>query len=54
MAALVTEGRFVDIGEVIRRVDTWTARGSAHEDLGRRWAGRTRFLLRAETDKELL
>ena len=38
--ARITEGRFVDIGEVSKRVDTWTARGSAHEDVGRRWTGR--------------
>ena len=52
--ACITEGRFLDIGEVLERVDTWTARGSAHEDFGRRWTGRTRFLGRAGADKELL
>ena len=33
---------------------SWTARSSAHEDCRRRWTGRTRFLLRAGGDKELL
>ena len=39
--ARITQGRFVDIGEVFRRVDSWTARTSAHEDFGRRWTSRT-------------
>ena len=50
----ITEGRVVDIGEAFRRVASWIARSSAHDDCRRRWTGRTRFLLRAGGDKELL
>ena len=42
----VTEGRFLDNGEVFKKVDSWTARGTAHMDLTRRWVGTTRFLKR--------
>ena len=52
--ACVTEGRFVDAEEVFGRVDSWTARGSAHEAFGRSWTRRTRFLVRAGVEKELL
>ena len=45
--ARITEGRYLDAGVKFRRVQTWSARASAHADLGRRWTGRTRFLLRA-------
>ena len=44
--ARVTEGRFVDTGEAIRRVDSWTTKSTAYTDLGRRWTGTTRFLMR--------
>ena len=47
MLTRIAEGNFLDIGEGFKRVDTWTARSSAHADLGRRWTGTTRFLLRA-------
>ena len=45
--ARISQGRYLDSGEKFRRVDTWTARASAHADFGRRWTGRTRFLVRA-------
>ena len=38
MPARVAEVRFVDTGEAFRRVvDAWTAKSTAHTDLGRRW-----------------
>ena len=46
----VTNGRFIDTGEAFQRVDTWTAKLSAHLDLGRRWVGKTVFLLRTDVD----
>ena len=44
----ITEGTFIDSDEQFRYVDTWTTRSSAHKNLGRRWIGTTRFLLRSE------
>ena len=44
----VTEGTFCDTGEGFRRVDTWTARSTAHLSLGRAWVGRTTFLKRRQ------
>jgi hypothetical protein len=41
----VTTGRFTD-GMPFRRVDTWTARSTAHARLSREWIGSTAFLLR--------
>ena len=49
--ARVTEGRFVDTGEAFRRVDSWTTKSTAHADLGRRWTGTTRFLMRTGCDE---
>ena len=49
--ARVTEGRFVGTGEAFRRVDSWTTMSTAHADLGRRWTGTTRFLMRTGCDE---
>ena len=50
----VTEGTFLDNGTSFRRVDAWTARGSAHLSLGRRWVGRTLFLKRSSGDLDFV
>ena len=42
-----TRGVFCDDGKTFIRRDNWTARASAHLDLGRRWIGITTFLLKA-------
>ena len=42
----ITEGKFVDEGEVFTRLDDWRDQAVAHFDLGRAWIGSTRFLLR--------
>ena len=44
-AMRVTIGTFVD-GEPFRRVDAWTTRSSAHEELSKPWRGCTIFLLK--------
>ena len=49
--ARVTEGRFVDTGETFRRVDSWTTKSTVHADLGRRWTGTTRFVMRTSHDE---
>ena len=45
----VTEGRFAATGQVFKVVDTWTARDTAHRDLGAAWTGRTTFFRRSES-----
>ena len=42
----ITEGRYVDEGEVFKRLDDWRDQAVAHLDLGRAWIGSTRFVLR--------
>jgi hypothetical protein len=44
-AMRVTVGTFID-GEAFRRVDAWTTRSTAHEQLSRPWRGCTIFLLK--------
>ena len=44
----ITEGKFVDEGEVFKRLDSWRDRAVAHLDLGRAWIGSTRFVVRKE------
>jgi hypothetical protein len=41
----VTIGAYAD-GESFRRVDAWTARSTAHEEMSRPWRGYTIFLLK--------
>ena len=41
----ITEGRFID-GEEFKRVDTWTARATAHLVMRAPWTGKTTFVLR--------
>jgi len=42
-----TRGIFCEDGSSFARRDNWTARASAHLDLGKRWIGTTTFLLKA-------
>ena len=42
----ITEGKYVDDGEVFRRTDEWKNKTVAHLDMGRLWVGSTRFMLR--------
>ena len=42
----ITEGKFVDEGEVFTRLDDWRDQAVAYFDMGRAWIGSTRFLLR--------
>ena len=44
----ITEGKFVDEGEVFRRTDDWRDRAVANLDLGRAWVGSMRFVLRKQ------
>jgi hypothetical protein len=44
-AMRVTIGTFID-GEAFKRVDAWTTRSTAHEQLSRPWRGCTIFLLK--------
>jgi len=44
----ITEGTFCDTGEGFRRVDTWTARSTAHLSMERAWVGKTTFLKRRQ------
>ncbi len=44
----ITEDTFCDTGEGFRRVDTWTARSTAHLSLERAWVGKTTFLKRRQ------
>ena len=46
----ITTGKFVDTGEEFQRIDTWTARTTAHLCLGRRWKGTTEFIMRVDGD----
>ena len=46
-AVRITEGVFNDNGEAFRIADNWTARSTAHQDLGRLWTGSTTFVLRS-------
>ena len=46
----ITRGIFIDDMQPFERVDTWTARLTAHRGLGRRWTGTTTFLLRRGCD----
>jgi hypothetical protein len=41
----VTIGEYAD-GETFRRVDAWTARSTAHEEMSRPWRGFTIFLIK--------
>jgi hypothetical protein len=43
----ITEGRFKS-GKEFRKVDTWTARATAHESMPAPWTGKTTFVLRSE------
>ena len=45
-SARITHGRFIDDGEEFVWRDNWTARATAHRDLGRQWTGVTGFLLK--------
>ena len=42
----VTKGKFLDNGEEFVIVDEWTARRTAHRDMGRWWTGETMFMVR--------
>ncbi len=46
-ALRITQGKFVDNGEVFERRDNWTTRGTAHLQLKRRWVGRTTFIAKS-------
>ena len=41
-----TTGTFLDTGEEFLVVDEWTARSTAHRDMGRWWTGETIFMVR--------
>ena len=41
-----TTGVFIDDGTSFTVIDTWTARSTAHRDLGRLWTGSTKFVRR--------
>ena len=41
----VTKGRFLDDGTEFAWTDSWRARSTAHQDLGRLWMGTTMFIL---------
>ena len=45
-SARITHGRFIDDDEEFVWRDNWTARATAHRDLGRQWTGVTEFLLK--------
>ena len=49
----ITEGVFVESGVRFKRVDTWTSRSAAHLSLGKRWIGRTIFVLRSSNDLDV-
>ncbi len=43
----VTRGVYLDDGKAFVRTDSWTARGTAHLCLSRRWVGNTTFILKS-------
>ena len=43
----ITRGTFVKTGEKFSRVDTWTARATAHLELDEQWTGSTEFTYRS-------
>ena len=45
-ATRITRGVYLDNGKGFMRTDNWTARGTAHLCLSRRWVGSTTFLMR--------
>ena len=50
----VTRGVYVDDGQSFERVDTWTARATAHLNMPRRWVGSTTFVMRTnDFEKDL-
>ena len=49
----VTTGQFVISGRAFRIVDSWTARGGPHRDLGEAWTGQTTFVKKSAEVKSL-
>ena len=45
-ATRMTRGKFLNNGEEFKVIDNWTARATAHTDLGRLWVGSTTFVKR--------